>query len=242
MSNNPPEKRTTGTLSPIRTAPLKNPNNPRSLESLAGVGLRRPYWVDIIDTPLGKLSRRAISLTALGMLLVCLVLAFAAWWRITSIPAAVVLPFGDAQTVMTHTHANFSAPSKDAAFAPFYPSGNWRFTDAYTFGWLDASGGQQQAIILSYARVSDLLVDYNTYTRSVERDEQSKALARNPDVVLETRSKPEYGSEWRGLRAGNVLLLMSPGTNAADQQELSSHFISIMAANHREVIPTPTPR
>lgn len=222
------------------TTPLSQ-ERARDIEARAGVGLKRNYWVEIIDTPLGKLSRRAITLTIMGTLMFCLVFTIAAWWRIGTLPEPVVLPFGDAQTVMTHVYANFSG-AKDPQFTPFLPAESWRFTSAYTFGWIDASGIRQEAVILSYDNLDNLLIDYNNYTRAGNRNQHAQAVARSKDTVLEARSKAEYGSVWRGVRAGNVLLMMKPTISSADQQELTSHLMSIMVADHRRAIPTPTLR
>lgn len=214
----------------------------REIEAKAGVGLTREYWTQTIHTPLGLLSRRAILLTILGLLLTCIVFVGAISWRLRDIPEVVILPYGDARTVMIHIHANFSG-AKDPQIQPFFaPAGeNWFFTDAYTFFWLDASGKRQQVVVLSYPDSSAAETDYYTRIRLLSTVNQNQTVYRSPNMIAELSSLPTRDSQWKGIHLSNLLMLMSPTVSAGDQQQLYSHFITITAAGHREAIPTATP-
>ena len=214
----------------------------REIEARAGAGLKRDYWVEIVDSPFGKLSRRAVMATSFGTVLWCLVTSIAMLWRLSTPPGVQELPLNDARTVMTHVYANFNG-NKSANFEPFVPreGETWRFTEAYTFTWQDQNGETQRAVIASYPAPETAFGDYVNYTRATSTDRHNEAVARSRETVIEARDKPQYASLWRGLRINNILLLISPGVQEADLQQLFSHVISITAAEQRDIIPTATP-
>ncbi|NJL95323.1 MAG: hypothetical protein HC915_17190, partial [Anaerolineae bacterium] len=211
-------------------------------EAQAGVALRPDYWLRPVRTPLGFLSRRSILLTVLGMILWAAVVLLAAGARLAEPPSAVTLPRADAFTVMTHVHANFAMESKDPLFAPFDPppAENWRFQDAYRFSWR-RDGNTYTALVLSYANLDTLLGEYLIRTQAPTLANYRASTSITQDSVLELRDTPDWGNAWSGTHLGNALLLISPGASEADKQQLRSHFATILAAEHREVVPTPTP-
>lgn len=214
----------------------------KAIEAQAGAAYTEFFWIQQVNTPLGILSRRAIALMAAGSLSFFLIFAALIWGRLNAIPEPLPLPKADANTVMTHVYANFSG-QKVSNFELFFPPPNdtWLFEDAYIFTWRDATGTEQQVLVLSYPSTLQLQKDYYLYTRTVVFDRQQEAVARTNDLEIENRGTTAYGSLWKGFYIGNVMLLMSPQTDEAHQQELYSHLLSIMAAGQRDMIPSPTP-
>lgn len=214
----------------------------QEIESQAGKALSRDFWFHGVETPFGELSRRSLAITLLGFLLIIMTILALFWLIITTPPALDRLPNTDALTVTTHIFANFSGNKDPQPELYFAPEGlNLRFADAYTFFWQDSQDQRQQVILLQYDQIQYLQEDYSFLTRSRDSSQRSQVTHLSEDMVIEQRDLRAYGAEWRGFWLGNMLMLMSADVPRRDQQELYSHFITIMAANQRDVIPTPTP-
>lgn len=225
--------------------PVVNPNaqTAREIERRAGQGLTREYWMRVIQTPFGAYSLRSLVYASSAVLGLLIIFAIAIVWRISTPPAPVILPETDALNVMTHVHANFVAPVKDEQFAVFTPDNFilWNHEDAYTFRFVDESGLTQQVIILSFDDVDDLNTDYRSRSAILSRNNEGGAIYFSPELNIEQRGLTGYNPIWKTIRLGNMLMLMSPSLSVADQQQLQSHFISIVGAQQRDNIPTATP-
>jgi hypothetical protein len=215
----------------------------RDIEAQAGKALSRDFWKQIIRTPLGEMHRTTFYVL-MGIVIASYVfLAVVALLQISAVPDVVILPRGDAQTVMTHVHANFSAPSKEATFSPFVPlpTETWRFRQAYTFRWTSAEGLTQRVIIADYDDPFILKNEYLSKTVSVNFENQTQAMRFDDRLNVEQRTLSAFGGEFRAVRLSNLLLLVDDEVSEADFQELLGHFVSITAAEHRDFIPSPTP-
>lgn len=242
MSDRPP-KRSLDTL--IREAERANLVAARNkTEALAGRGLRQEFWQEVIRTPLGLLSRRGWVLSLGGWLFSCLLLIGIGLMLVMQPPPIEQLPDSSANTAMVHVRANFSAPQKDSQFSNFFPPQGelWRFSQAYVFGWTDAAGRAQRAIIAEYPTLNALHEDYLAHTVSKNNINQANSVFLRTIGYIEERAEPDYGADWRAIRMGRLLMLVSGTASLQDQNELFSHFISITAAGHRDAIPTATPR
>src|SRR5688572_9577703 len=79
--------------SPLEMQRLKQS---RAIEAQAGMGLRRRYWLEDQQTPVGTFSRRSVVLTLTGAVLWIAVILFAIQWRINYAPAMAAVPQYDA--------------------------------------------------------------------------------------------------------------------------------------------------
>jgi hypothetical protein len=215
----------------------------REIEGQAGLALQARFWRERVMTPFGEFSRRALFLLALGLVLTCGFYSLLIYLRLQSLPAVVTLPPADAQTLMTHVHANF-AGQKDEAFSPFIPESAlevWRFESAYRFTWRDQAQNEYVVMLLTYANYENMSDDFLLHTRWIRAGGHGEAIFTNPALVAEFRDRQAYGGDWKGLNLGNAIILLSANTPPAASQELYSHFVSITASNHREAVPTATP-
>jgi hypothetical protein len=236
------DKRDVTNLPDLADRPAFRSQVSKDIEAQAGAAYTRDFWLSMVRTPVGLLSRRSLAFLAIGIVALLALYGFLIWNRLTAIPAPQALPMGDANTVMTHVYANFSG-SKDGRFELFFPPSSdlWLFLDAYMFSWRDSNGTPQQVVIASYGNPLQLQTDYYAYTRTINFDRRQEAVAALRELEVENRGSSAYGGLWRGFYVGNILLLMSPSTPDSAQQELISHVLSIMGANQRDVIPSPTP-
>ncbi|MFP4323418.1 MAG: hypothetical protein ACLFTK_13270 [Anaerolineales bacterium] len=223
-------------------SPRRNPRT-EAIEARAGRALQRDFWHERILTPMGTLSRRALAVLAVGLVLTCAFLGVMINLLLTTLPQPPRLPVGDATTVMTHIHANYSG-NKDAAFVPFQPEAFtvWRYDNAQTFSVVLPNGLRRPVVVASYTNPDDLRNDYLAHTApSQETRRIPSVISRLGNLVAEMRTTDAYNPEWRAIYLSNLMLLASPEISRADWEELQSHFLSIVAATQREAIPTPTP-
>lgn len=242
--NMPPDsERTVAPSQPnLQTRQEQAKTRAKAIESKAGMGLKRRYWQDLVQTPIGELSRRAVVFTMLGIFMIYGLFLVVADWQLREIPTPNDLPPADALTVMTHLHANFSGNTL-GDFGPFIPQEGalWRHQQGYQFRWQDDQGAIYDVLVLEYGSWQDLAADYYLYTRSVDSSQRAQVAAQTVDLLIEGRSLDAYGADWKGLQLENILLLMSRQTPPASQDELYSHIVTILAANHRDNVPTATP-
>jgi|GEM_PF-6967061 len=202
-----------------------------------GVGLTREFWDKSADTVFGRMTRRAYIIVLVGLITVVGVMLLTVIWRMTTPPNPQSLPEISSLTVMQHVYANFSG-NYEGAFVD-YTNDSFNADAAYTFTWIDSSERRQEIIIMSYSNMNTLESDYLTATSIVNPTDGG--IVNSLDTVIERRMEPSFGGRWLTMRLGNVLMLLSPTTLEPDRQELMSHFVTIMATNHRDAVPTPTP-